>query len=511
MPTLQLTNNSTVNPITLDLSQYLYLTDDEAPDPYDPAFTQRIFSRSLLKEGATLALTQLVEKEQTWNLLLGPYNTASAMAIAIQQVNEVLNTPGAVLSWQDDGLSQPTYFDLLTGELQIEYSYRKAQKAYTKAKLLTFSAPLGRTAGPRAYAAASGLGPLLMISPYASSGKLALAASAAGFGASGGIFGPNGASGGISYLGNPSLAGDAPAQLTISYQGASEATFGPVQSFVIAALPGPTYNPLIPGAALTGDGNVIRSATAVASAYFSASPIGVSPPGANGLYVANNAGLPGPGVPPLSWSGQHRLFAIARASTTLAAASVTAVIGLFPDGILVGATTIASIAPLTDWGLYDLGTYALRPSEPSYNNLNLFMGAASATVDLTALYSFPDATAWFLSGPRVVLPSDAPTAAFDQFPGDNVILVDDTRGDQWLFPANTMPPAPPGNLAQYGVDGARVTQYSRGLIPRPDPKAGLPTLALLAVRQAIPGTTNPMNYPTYAQLNVQERTRYILP
>ena len=76
-----------------------------------------------------------------------------------------------------------------------------------------------------------------MISPYASGGALAIVASTTGYGASGGKYNPNGANGGVSYWGSPSLAGEAPALLQISFQGPSEAPDGPTPATAVSLLP----------------------------------------------------------------------------------------------------------------------------------------------------------------------------------------------------------------------------------------------------------------------------------
>ena len=145
-------------------------------------------------------------------------------------------------------MSQATVFDGISGQFDIEYNYRRGQKQYTNGKLRLFSSPFGRAASARPYASASAVGPLLMISPYASGGAAALVASTTGYGASGGIYSPNGPSGGISYIGSPSLAGDAPALLQISYVGpmaTGASRNGDVPYAAISLLPDQYYAPLI--------------------------------------------------------------------------------------------------------------------------------------------------------------------------------------------------------------------------------------------------------------------------
>ena len=49
MPTLRILTGGP-NPTTIDLSNYLILTDDGGADPYDPVYTQRVFAKSLLRK-----------------------------------------------------------------------------------------------------------------------------------------------------------------------------------------------------------------------------------------------------------------------------------------------------------------------------------------------------------------------------------------------------------------------------------------------------------------------------
>ena len=59
-----------------------------------------------------------------------------------------------------------------------------------------------------------------------------------------------------------------------------------------------------------------------------------------------------------------------------------------------------------------------------------------------------------------------------------------------------------------------MTQFSRGLVPRPDPKNGLPIIAIMGIggQNASPGLmTNSVDQRLSAQITVLERTRYVLP
>lgn len=468
MPTLIIQNNSASNPLTLNLSNYMDLTTDSDIDPQDPAFSSKVISHSLLKQGGILALEDFQNKELLFPLMLNA-PTATALAQLIIEIDQILTAPGATFSWQDDNMSQPTIFDGISGEFDIKYNYRETSSPahWCKGDLKLFTMPFGHIAGPRAYAAASAVGPLLMISPYASSGALAIGAStqagAAGFGGR-----PMGASSGIFYPGSPSLAGDAPAQLQMTFAAPAGLTTA------IGLLPDHNYQPLTTAGELGHFGtSLITDAKGVASQYVSFAGPGVVnvfavPPGGSSF------------CPPAAWNGFHRLFAIARASGGGIIGSVVTT--------LVANPTVASVPDLAGhWQMYDLGTFALHASQTPNDLLNISMTASSAgtAIDLTALICLPDNSTWFLQGAQ-----------------SSGWVLDDTLGEQFTLTTTTAPSAT--GAAQ---QGQRITQYSRGLVPQPDPKNGLPIIAAVSV--AAPQSFN-QNLLT-AQVSVLERTKYVLP
>ena len=269
--------HSASNNIRLNLSNYLNVQQGEGMDPYNPSFTNKVFSHSLLKEGGTYALESLALKELQFPLRLKA-STAAGVQELVQQLNQVLNSPGAVCIWQDTSTSQATYFDIASGQFDIQYNFREAEaaahsSAFVKGMLRVFVQPLGRRASPRPYAAASGVGPLLMISPYASGGALTVAASTqAGVEGYGGKQQP---SGGIFYQGNPSLAGDAGSLLQISYAAPlpnTASNTGVVPYTAVSLLPDQNYQPLITAGeieALALITHLHSEAPAVASGYWS--------------------------------------------------------------------------------------------------------------------------------------------------------------------------------------------------------------------------------------------------
>lgn len=541
---LQLLSNSGTNPQQIDLTTYVMAGIEAGMDPASPSYSNRQFTTSLLKEGGVYTLENPKLKELMFPVLLGPVagtgaGSSTATALLITQINQILQTPGATALWQDDGMSQPTYFGLATGQLDVQYDYRKAQQHYVMCKLRLFAQPFGTTAAPRVYAAASALGPLLMISPYGSNGALAIAASTqagvAGFGGQ-----QQGPSSGIFYGGTPTLAGDAPAIFQVSYAGplpvgATQA--GYVPQVVMALLPDQLYVPLVTASALrgtsaTGTLTWVSSASAPGGAYARWPSLIDTPQFAFYPYAG------GASVVPAIYAGNHRIFAIARASALLP--GTNPVLQLLSGGAVTPQTRYASVTSW-DWDLYDLGTISLRASEATPQvTVGMTVGSttASQTSDLAAIVMVPDAASWMLQ-PAAISPSQYGWAPFFRGAGvpvgyySNTILIDDTLPDQFIYAANTVgfTPSPAGMGASVG----RITQYTRGIVPRSDPARGLPIIAFIGVnQQSVPTSTvlgvgNPLGLgqtsifgarawpnpagvlPTFAQISVVERARYVLP
>jgi hypothetical protein len=531
---LKITNGSATNPQTIDLSPYVDVADGDGFDIADPEMSTKIWGKSLLKPGATEALEQNVEREIAIPLKIGPIGGVglSSLTQVLQFVglgNQIIRSPGAVMEWQPDLASQPTYYDALSGQIDVEYRFRAEQQSWVMAKLRFFAYPFGRPAAPRAYAAASGVGPLLLISPYASGGALTVSASTqagiAGFGGK-----PLGASSGVFYWGNPSLAGDAPAQLQISYVGPlpNNATNTGCAPFVaVSLLPDPLYRPLVTVPEISAPNSAVKkSSTAVASQY-------ITSIGQDLLSFTPIAGpmTSTPSAPATNWAGDHRLFAIARSSSHPGYLQTQV-------NVFVGHATTASVTS-ADWGLYDLGTFTIRPSAyPANAGVNIALNQPSGgAMDVTALVMLPDSATWFLS-PQQLQPSQLGWPnAIAQFVATtnytNTFLLDDVLGDQFMYYGQSQTSAPPP-LAGAGQQGGtlmqsnRITQYTRGLVPTPDPKNGLPTIAILGLAQnftpsgtyvsitgtqPVPGASwaNPQNLHTFGQVNVLERTRFELP
>ena len=95
--------------------------------------------------------------------------------------------------------------------------------------------------------------------------------------------------------------------------------------------------------------------------------------------------------------------------------------------------------------------------------------------------------------------------------GYNSLVLDDVAGEQYAYGGYNQTSAPSVSTALANV--IRMTQYSRGLVPTPDPKNGLPILAIMSVGIGAPiplgASPNSVNQFLSAQLTVLERYRYV--
>lgn len=497
-PQLILSSNSASNPQSVNLSNFLRLQPDEGTDPAGPAFTNRIFARSLLKEGATLALEQNTEREWTFPLSISGSSASVANGQLVQQINQIVETAGATMSWQDVGMSQPTIADILSGQVQVEYDFFRSSSpaGWCNAKLLIFTNPFGHPVGPRAYAAASAAGPLLIISPYNASGTLTISASTqAGVPGFGGP-GYAGASGGIFYSGSPSLVGDAPAQIQLMFNSTRS---GNGSVYAVSLLPDQNYNPYI---------GVVNAGLGLSHA---GTGLPVASTTSSGLFIGGFATglLPISGIVPATWAGQHRILVMARASGGVGFASLT-ISGQGPGGVLPGggsaySPAVASVPGGLNYCLYDMGTVTLRPSQPAPARFS-FVNNASCAVDVNATFMLPDANTCF-AGP-------AWSTALNFQPAGNSYL-DGTMGEMYSLTGSTNGwiPSPAAfssfvtNASPNNPNVLRVTPVTRGLIPSPDPKAGIPIIAILVAGQSSLAPSWTLN----AEMSVVERARYVLP
>jgi hypothetical protein len=429
----------------LDLTPYLAV-DDDSLNPSDPQFTQKQWSHSLLREGGTEALEHLDLKGTVWPLRLRA-STRDALNALVESINNLVNTPGMVVSWQDVGSSQPTYFDLASGILTPKYDFRKAGQQWLPAELQLFFQPLGRTATTRLVASAAGTGPLLML-PIPSA-----------------------------------ILGDAGALMHAQVICAT----GPHQ-FAVSVLPA-GYQAEFLAASMSANGVLSGGSGAVASQFIrsSAAPAGALP----NIGVAT---LPSP----TPYFGPNRLLAVARTSSTatnyLKAALLVGSMSIsLPTTVLVATTGFPGAT--TAWQLVDLGTFTI-PSSAQYPNAQLFVTAgvpstgATQTVDLTDLIVLPDSNTMFVD-------SNASPFTSTVAGGTRVYDVDGIALETSLL--NTS-----GQLLQ------RFTSLQRGLVPKlPPTQQASSQIAVLLLGDAGNGVAQTScNFPLSAGIQVRERVRF---
>lgn len=343
---------------SLDLSPYLDVQQGHGMDPAAATFSDRVFTHSLLKEGGVLALENLKLKEMVFPLLLHA-TSRSGLSALVQQVNRQLAMSGQTVQWQDQGAAQPTSFDLASGQLDLEYDFRRAGGYWLAGKLRLFTQPLGRTATARLVASAAGTGPLLML-PVASP-----------------------------------ILGDANALMAAQVQiGSQVATSGRLLG--LSVLPGPSgaYQPLWPAASLQAGGasGVLMGASgALASQLVRAGPGGVL------------GGLSLTGVPVQPYGGENRVLAIARAP---AGGTVSLTVGN-----QFGVYGPTGVCAASDWTLADLGVQRIPSALGATQNMVWSVWTGGATCDVTGLIVIPDSQTVFVSdsipGPAAFLPRDS--------------------------------------------------------------------------------------------------------
>lgn len=431
----------------LDLSSYMDVQDGDGMDPANPAFTDKVFSHSLLKQGGTLALEDFKVKELVFPLVLDATNP-SATATLVQQIIQSSRVPGAYATWQDNGVTQATVFDLVSAQFDIVYSFRQMQQALIKGKLRLFAQPFGRKAAERSFAVASGLGPMLVIGP-----------SYGGY-----------ASSMISWTGSQTIDGDAPALLKGAVLGASTTGFSgnPTTGYFtsMSVLPDANYRPLMAfanGLSLDVGVPLIGGSGAVASQYARANAT-------IGVAGVDLVGIPTIAIPGY-WPPAHRMIALARAHGA-------------PGQIQAdwGSHQVATVA-VGDWAAYDLGTLSLAASVTYFESLTVIPGNGAPTpgvwTDLTAVIMLPDNDTVTLS--TALLTEDGP-------------LVYDGIVNKSYFPFA-------GGIGVQDVSGS-----VRGAIPEARP-GQIPIIAFCSIYQG--GSQNPQNMPISASVTVLERTQYI--
>jgi hypothetical protein len=434
---------------------YLDVEAGGGMEPGDPSFTEKIFSHSLLKQGGTLALESMKLKEQVFPLKLHARNKA-ALAEIIQEINLVINTPGAQVEWRDEGAEHATYFDLVSGQLDDAYDFRLGSNNWLKCKLRLFSQPLGYWSQKGARA--------VMVAGVATTIKI-------------------GTSPIITFRASGALRGDAPALMQVQVY--NELLTNNQFYAALAVLPSSEYTPFISAASLSVVASFVGDSFA---------PGGTRAHWAN--WVGPAAQWTAPSLSRFAYVGEQRILVAARTPSN----AIPTPIELggprpFPYTGLV-ATPVATSA----WMLYDLGVIstasAMLANGEGYRlglNMPVSVGA-SAAIDIGGFIQLPEHGSTWLNALPVPSLRPGHTISFDGVA--NGIRIGGNMG----VPASGIPPT----LDPEHQELTEMGGYARGAIPQIPAQIGEPVVAVLVAPMP------DMNEEVEVNINVLERTRFIM-
>lgn len=432
--------------------QFLDIEQGAGFEPGDPTFTEKVFARSLLKAGATLALENLHEKEIVAPLKLRAANKESLTAL-VQEINVIIRTEGCVLKWLDEGATIPTYFSLISGQIDDEFDYRLGQNNWLKCRLRLFTQPLGyySNKGPRA----------LMVSGLATT-------VAVGTGAV------------ITFQASGALAGDAPALMQA--QIFNRDAVG--RYAAISVLPSHEYTPFLS-----------------AASYMKATPFKADTLAPGGTYAHRIATTGGFGFfqwvasSAFPYVGEQRLLAIARTPSLATPFPIRRI----EAGGNLKAGFLATPPATSTWQFVDLGVVSspssLFAAGNTYETFLYFESSsasagASAVIDIAGLIQLPEVSTCWLNRPL----QNLATTSYLTFDG----MADDVREGGYIgVPASGISPSAAEEVISVGG-------FTRGAIPQITPSGTAPVFAVLAAEQA-----GNMNKQITAAINVLERTRYV--
>lgn len=439
---------------TLDLTKYLDVQQGNGLDPADAAFAQQVISHSLLGEGGTFAMESANPKELAFPVKLNA-PTKDGLHVLVQQVNLALKVANQTLTWQDAGATTSTTFDVIAGQFDPEFDYRRGEVNYLNGKLRVFVAPFGRTPGPRLVGTAIG------------------------------SFGP------VTYLpAVPSIAGDAGAQIGATIAaGALIPAQGAGRITGLAVLPSPAwkveYRPSdlwfratvhLGGSPYAVTVPTIQGGSGAAGSIFWRK---LAPATSLEPCLALGATLP-------LYAEPVRLLALMRANNP------TAALGVLQTSYGLSRNVNTGNGPLpvfgTDWSVYDFGTLQV-PNIPgaSYFSLQLsFELFGAGSIDFNELLVLPEARTTYIrdtsSASMIIDPAPA-MAPYDNY------LIDERNSSPYRVPS--------GAQQFVSVGGNQV-----GLVPRLFPTQQVVAFSMLTGGGA-------MNDAPHAAVSIIERVRYL--
>lgn len=453
--TLELySNNGNIN-----LTEYVAAQAGEGLDPAGAAFTTKILAHSILKPGSTLALEDLKEKLQTFPLKLNAENKTKLDEL-VETINIIVNTYGCQVEWRDEGATESTYWNLISGQFDAEYDKFRGEKNWLYGKLRLFVQPLGYVSkkGPRALHAAIGGGASTIVP-----GTAPL----------------------VIFKGSEILRGDAPALLQV--QILSESTKHE-QVAAVSILPSLEFVPLISG---------VSGAAPFTPTYINESEI---PTGTAARFI-NTSGekfkFTSSKESKYSYVGENRILVAAR---TPASSTAIPIKSLFKGQY----GPVASVFPTTAWRLYDLGTINTASSylyAGEEYNLAIYLesvAGGSRAIDIGALIQLPDrSTSWLnTSGISVTTASSANQNCITFDGMSEVIRIGSNMG----VPASGVAPS----IASQTTSIIEAGAYARGAIPTIQASDEEDAFAILVANMA----GGSMNTKTRVNINVLERCRY---
>src|ERR1700733_1230381 len=318
----------------LNLSSYLRINpDNQSPmDPYSPHFLEQAWPDTPFSDGQVLVSTTVQNREQLWPLfLVDPTHGKDQVDALVQQINQACAQNPLLLEWQDNGASQPTWFNVAFVRFEPNYNFRRGVHGYVAGVLHVWTTGYGHTGTTRVTATAAGTGVFLSV--------------------------PIG-----------SVAGDAPALLdTTIISGAVVPSLGRIVA--VAPITNPSYTPRIPAGSLLSpqtNATLVGASGADGSQYLA---LPVAPTGgASG--IACKVPLPNPTIA----GGDNRILAVVQSGIDAG----VAINALDPYGNSMGATCIASNTQgyaLVDLGVCRLPTVGL-PTQPQ---ISILAGAVWAS------------------------------------------------------------------------------------------------------------------------------------
>lgn len=150
---------------SLDYSIYVRVSPGEGLDPFDSDMLEYGMTDNPGIEGPSLLSVLAGAREMVFPLHVTPTKTANypdtkqGLHNQIRDINANLkNAGGTRLAWQDEGATDPTYYNVIAARFESDYSFRRHQKLWATGTLRVWTAPYGHTGTYRSLGAAAGTG-----------------------------------------------------------------------------------------------------------------------------------------------------------------------------------------------------------------------------------------------------------------------------------------------------------------------------------------------------------------